>query len=107
MGTSKVHQTNQPSISVATYCAINLPRTFSVLAVDNGNILFEREGSGSIVCDLRDTDMGKGYVWPFPQSLSKIPKAFNNATVHAPASKSIKGQRLYLQKFHSSESSSN
>ena len=53
VGTSKCHHTIQSSVSVAKYCAKNLPRNILVLAVDNGKILFQSEASDAIVCGLR------------------------------------------------------
>ncbi|GMP26640.1 hypothetical protein CsSME_00003001 [Camellia sinensis var. sinensis] len=47
VGPSKAHHTIRSSVSVAKYCAKKLPKKFSVLAVDNGKILFQREASDS------------------------------------------------------------
>lgn len=53
IGISEVHHTIRSRISVAKYCAKNLQKNVSILCVDNGKILFQRE---SIV--LSDTEFG-------------------------------------------------
>ncbi|KAF5457876.1 hypothetical protein F2P56_021950 [Juglans regia] len=42
LGTSKTHRTIWSSASVAKYCARKLSKYFSVFAVDNGKVLFQR-----------------------------------------------------------------
>ncbi|GFY91350.1 kinase with adenine nucleotide alpha hydrolases-like domain-containing protein [Actinidia rufa] len=96
VGTSKCHHTIRSSVSVAKYCAKNLPRNFLVLAVDNGKILFQSEASDAIVCGLRGSGHEKHYTRSIHQSLSKVPKA----------SKSNEGQGD-SQKLNSTEESLN
>lgn len=45
LGTARKHHTIRSSASVAKYCARKLPKDCSVLAVDNGKIVFHREAS--------------------------------------------------------------
>ncbi|XP_057495381.1 protein kinase STUNTED-like isoform X2 [Actinidia eriantha] len=97
VGTSKCHHTIRSSVSVAKYCAKNLPRNFLVLAVDNGKILFQSEASDAIVCGLRGSGHEKYYTRSIHLSLSKVPKA----------SKSNEGQGLDSQKLNSTEDSLN
>ena len=60
VGTSKTHHKIRSSTSVAKYCARNLSKKFSVIAVTNGKIMFQRETTptalnplqGLIVCLL-------------------------------------------------------
>ena len=45
MGTAQTHHTIRSSASVAKYCAKKLSKECSVLAVNNGKIVFHRESS--------------------------------------------------------------
>ncbi|KAE9446520.1 hypothetical protein C3L33_21594, partial [Rhododendron williamsianum] len=45
VGTARKHHTIRSSASVAKYCGRKLPKDCSVLAVDNGKIVFHREAS--------------------------------------------------------------
>lgn len=45
VGTTRSHHTIRSSTSVAKYCAKKLPKECGVLAVNNGKIVFKREGS--------------------------------------------------------------
>ncbi|CAL5324059.1 hypothetical protein CsSME_00003001 [Camellia sinensis var. sinensis] len=101
VGPSKAHHTIRSSVSVAKYCAKKLPKKFSVLAVDNGKILFQREASDS----SQDNDQKKNYARSIHRSLSKRPKVQNNATADAAASKSSKGH-LSSQKINSAAENS-
>lgn len=48
VGTSGVQRTIRSRIYVAKYCAKSLPKNVSVICVDNGKILFQRESTASI-----------------------------------------------------------
>ncbi|XAR62218.1 Non-specific serine/threonine protein kinase [Bertholletia excelsa] len=108
VGASKVHQIRRSGVSIAKYCARNLPKKFSVFAVRNGKILYQRKASDSIFCAtqglISGTDQGKGHVVSCPQSLSKRTKLLNNAKPDAASSKSKGGQQHYLQEFSREES---
>lgn len=43
LGTTKTHLPILSPVSVAKYCARKLPKCFSVYAVENGKVLFQRE----------------------------------------------------------------
>ncbi|PSS00119.1 Receptor-like serine/threonine-protein kinase [Actinidia chinensis var. chinensis] len=45
LGTAQSHHTIRSSASVAKYCAKKLPKDCSILAVDNGKVVFQREAS--------------------------------------------------------------
>ena len=45
VGTSKKHQKLYSSTSTAKYCAKKLPKGFSVYAVRNGKLVFQREAT--------------------------------------------------------------
>ncbi|GFP92432.1 receptor-like cytosolic serine/threonine-protein kinase rbk1 [Phtheirospermum japonicum] len=47
LGTSGVHHKLRSRISVAKYCANNLPKNISVVCVDNGKILLRRESNNA------------------------------------------------------------
>ncbi|CAK9167269.1 unnamed protein product [Ilex paraguariensis] len=70
----------QSSVSVAKYCVKHLSKNFSVVAVDNGKIVFQREATTSIVPDsqvfvVEDDDWKKNRVPSSHGLLSKIPKS--------------------------------
>ncbi|KAH6813857.1 kinase with adenine nucleotide alpha hydrolases-like domain-containing protein [Perilla frutescens var. frutescens] len=48
VGTSKVHHTLRSKISLARSCAKSLQKDVSVICVDNGKIVFQRESTGSL-----------------------------------------------------------
>ncbi|KAH7520923.1 hypothetical protein FEM48_Zijuj08G0197200 [Ziziphus jujuba var. spinosa] len=56
VGTSKTHHRIRSSASVAKHCARHLSRCFSVFAVDNGKVVFKREGAGSSADQFQDTN---------------------------------------------------
>ncbi|XP_019056925.1 PREDICTED: probable L-type lectin-domain containing receptor kinase II.1 isoform X2 [Tarenaya hassleriana] len=56
LGTSKSRHCLRSSASVAKYCATKLPKKLSVLAVDNGRIVFQREGDSLEVDGLEHGD---------------------------------------------------
>ncbi|XWS44668.1 hypothetical protein CRYUN_Cryun15aG0067500 [Craigia yunnanensis] len=63
LGTSKTHLPIQSSASVAKYCARKLPKCFSVYAVENGKILFQREAIQTNLNRSQDNDsQNKGLV---------------------------------------------
>ncbi|KAJ0041163.1 hypothetical protein Pint_27410 [Pistacia integerrima] len=56
VGTSKTHHPIRSSASVAKYCARKLSKSFWVFAVDNGKILFQREGNYAEMDSLQGWD---------------------------------------------------
>uniref|UniRef100_A0A5B6YIL7 Protein kinase domain-containing protein n=1 Tax=Davidia involucrata TaxID=16924 RepID=A0A5B6YIL7_DAVIN len=87
VGTSSTHHTIRSSVSVAKYCSRHLSKNFSVFAVDNGKVVFQREAT-TIFHDSQDDDGSKHYIRLIHQSLSKYPKVLHNATTDAAVSKS-------------------
>ncbi|TXG53042.1 hypothetical protein EZV62_022211 [Acer yangbiense] len=55
VGTARSHHRIRSSTSVAKYCAKKLPNNCWVLAVNNGKIVFQREGSPSTAGDSQGT----------------------------------------------------
>ncbi|KAK3230559.1 hypothetical protein Dsin_002440 [Dipteronia sinensis] len=55
VGTARSHHTIRSSTSVAKYCAKKLPNNCWILAVNNGKIVFQREGSPSTAGDSQGT----------------------------------------------------
>lgn len=53
VGSSQGLHIIRPCISVARYCAKKLPKDCWVLAVDNGKIVFKREGSPATRAELK------------------------------------------------------
>ncbi|KAH9668707.1 protein kinase domain-containing protein [Citrus sinensis] len=51
VGISKTHRTIRSSVSVAKYCARKLSKNFGVFAVENGKIVFQREGTHNLQDD--------------------------------------------------------
>ncbi|XP_047316090.1 protein kinase STUNTED-like [Impatiens glandulifera] len=78
LGVSRVHHRIRSQLSVAKYCAKHLPKTFSVLAVDNGKIMFEHVADDSIVPSLKDDDSNKQSSRKLGWSLSKKRKESDN-----------------------------
>lgn len=56
VGTSKVHRTLRSKISLAKSCAKNLQKNVSVICVDNGKIVFQRELTGPFDTDFESLD---------------------------------------------------
>ncbi|KAK8673716.1 hypothetical protein V6N13_112033 [Hibiscus sabdariffa] len=56
LGTTKTHNPIQSTISVAKFCAKKLPKCFSVYAVQNGKIVFQREAIQSNSNPSQDND---------------------------------------------------
>lgn len=56
VGTSEVHHTLRSKISLARSCAKSLQKNISVICVDNGKIMFQRESTGPHDLDLRRPD---------------------------------------------------
>lgn len=57
VGTARNHHTIRSSTSVAKYCAKKLSKDCSVLAVNNGKVVFQRDGSPSTAGDLKVFDL--------------------------------------------------
>lgn len=47
VGISRSNHTIRSPAAVARYCARNLPRSFSVFAVDNGKVVFQRDAANT------------------------------------------------------------
>ncbi|KAE8701090.1 Kinase protein with adenine nucleotide alpha hydrolases-like domain, putative isoform 5 [Hibiscus syriacus] len=56
LGTTKTHNPIQSSTSVAKFCAKKLPKCFSVYAVQNGKIVFQREAIETNTNRSQDND---------------------------------------------------
>ncbi|KAI3445099.1 hypothetical protein Pfo_001764 [Paulownia fortunei] len=59
LGTSEVHHKIRSRISVAKYCAKNLQKNISVVCVDNGKIVFQRESNVSTVSLFGSLDVSE------------------------------------------------
>ncbi|KAL0464487.1 UNVERIFIED_CONTAM: Proline-rich receptor-like protein kinase PERK9 [Sesamum latifolium] len=57
LGTSGVHHKIRSRISVAKYCAKNLQKNVSVMCVDNGKIVFQRDSNASKVSLFESLDV--------------------------------------------------
>ncbi|KAL5843945.1 hypothetical protein ACOSQ4_009903 [Xanthoceras sorbifolium] len=56
VGTARSHHTIRSSTSVAKYCAKKLSKNCWVLAVNNGKVVYQREGSPSTAGDSKGTE---------------------------------------------------
>ncbi|CAB4308315.1 unnamed protein product [Prunus armeniaca] len=81
VGTSKTHHRIGSSASVAKYCARKLSRSFSVFAVDNGKVVFKRNGPDSNADKIQDNDQNQSYV-NTSLSLIKNAKVPNDAKLN-------------------------
>lgn len=76
LGTSEVHHKIRSRISVAKYCARNLPRTISLVCVDNGKVLFHREPNASDITSFQSHDVSESKFKRrkiLPKSLLSLP----------------------------------
>ncbi|KAK7385131.1 hypothetical protein VNO78_30842 [Psophocarpus tetragonolobus] len=70
----------RPCISVARYCAKKLPKDCWVLAVDNGKVVFKREGPPATRADLKglDGDHKNGLLGSVHRTLGKSSKVLDD-----------------------------
>ncbi|KAK4476639.1 hypothetical protein RD792_015799 [Penstemon davidsonii] len=59
IGSSGVHHKIRSRISVAKYCAKNLQNNVTVVCVDNGKIVFQRESASSVVSEFANLDVSQ------------------------------------------------
>lgn len=72
IGTSGSHHAIRSSVSLAKYCARKLTKSISVIAVENGKIVFQREASASDVDESSDSDVPRSR-FKRRKTLSKSP----------------------------------
>lgn len=53
LGTSKTQHIIRSSVSLAKFCAKSLPKSFSVFAVYNGKIVFQKDETQTVSPDLQ------------------------------------------------------
>ncbi|KAL0377201.1 UNVERIFIED_CONTAM: Proline-rich receptor-like protein kinase PERK9 [Sesamum calycinum] len=85
VGTSGVHHTIRSRISVAKYCAKNLPKNVSVICVDNGKILFQRKLTASTDPEFGSLDTSESK-FRKRKYLSKSPLSLPSQRVVSPSS---------------------
>ncbi|KAL0349389.1 UNVERIFIED_CONTAM: putative protein kinase [Sesamum angustifolium] len=85
VGTSGVHRTIRSRISVAKYCAKNLPKNVSVICVDNGKILFQRKLTASTDREFGSLDASESK-FQNRKYLSKSPLSLPSQRVVSPSS---------------------
>ncbi|XP_062101763.1 protein kinase STUNTED [Humulus lupulus] len=82
LGTARNHHTIRSTTSVAKYCAKKLDKDCGILAVNNGKIVFKREGSSRKTGDdpkgIEEDQRRNGLLGGFPRTLSDIPKGVND-----------------------------
>ncbi|KAH1094648.1 hypothetical protein GYH30_040089 [Glycine max] len=80
VGSSQGLHITRPCISVARYCAKKLPKDCWVFAVDNGKIVFKREGSAATRSDLKglDRDHKTGLLGSIHRTISKSSKVLDD-----------------------------
>lgn len=81
LGTARKHHKIRSSVSVAKYCAKKLPKDCTILAVDNGKVVFQREVSPiTNACAKGINDhRGHGLFGAIQRSLSKNSKVLHGA----------------------------
>ncbi|XP_030455174.2 protein kinase STUNTED isoform X2 [Syzygium oleosum] len=82
VGTARNHHPIRPSTSVAKYCAKKLPKDCWVLAVDNGKVIFQREGSPAtfhVSQGKSDNLRPNSLLNVFHRSISKNSKVLNDS----------------------------
>ncbi|XP_031287896.1 probable serine/threonine-protein kinase PBL23 isoform X2 [Pistacia vera] len=100
VGTSKTHHPIRSSASVAKYCARKLSKSFWVFAVDNGKILFQREGNYAEMDSLQDAYQQKDR--SVHRSLSGNGKVLTGGNFTGDEEKSCKQCRGFFYKSGSS-----
>ncbi|KAI4307226.1 hypothetical protein L6164_030436 [Bauhinia variegata] len=80
VGTGEGLHKIRPSTSVAKYCAKKLPRDCSVLAVNNGKVVFKRDGSPATLADLEGNEHHhrNGLIASIQRTFSKSSKVLND-----------------------------
>lgn len=80
VGTARNHHAIRSSAAVAKYCAKKLPKDCSVLAVNNGKVVFQREASMRTTVDSQEKEEHRrnGLLGGIHQSVSKKSKAINH-----------------------------
>ncbi|GFP84260.1 proline-rich receptor-like protein kinase perk1 [Phtheirospermum japonicum] len=78
VGTSQVHHTVRSRISVAKYCAKSLHRNVSVICVNKGKIVFQRESTGEEFGSL--VDASKSKFRKRKKALSKSPLSVSSSS---------------------------
>ncbi|XP_059631737.1 protein kinase STUNTED-like [Cornus florida] len=83
VGTGRKHHTLWSSTSVAKYCARKLPKECSILAVNNGKVVFQREASRPTNRGSKGTEdhLRNGLLETIQRSLSKASKELNDGNV--------------------------
>nr|GMD88658.1 probable receptor-like serine/threonine-protein kinase At5g57670 [Ipomoea batatas]GME00633.1 probable receptor-like serine/threonine-protein kinase At5g57670 [Ipomoea batatas]GME02235.1 probable receptor-like serine/threonine-protein kinase At5g57670 [Ipomoea batatas]GME02237.1 probable receptor-like serine/threonine-protein kinase At5g57670 [Ipomoea batatas] len=81
VGTARNHHTIRSSASVAKYCAKKLPSDCSVLAVNNGKVIFHREASRPSLVTTKEIELQQrnGLLSAIQRTLSKNPKVLNGS----------------------------
>ncbi|KAK4414520.1 Proline-rich receptor-like protein kinase PERK9 [Sesamum alatum] len=95
LGASGVHHKIRSRISVAKYCAKNLQKNVSVMCVDNGKILFQRESNASGVSLFGSLDVS-GSRMKRRKTLPKSPLSLPPERVLSSSSNGSEGTSMAL-----------
>ncbi|XP_019151455.1 PREDICTED: probable receptor-like protein kinase At5g47070 [Ipomoea nil] len=90
VGTSSTHHTIRSSVSVAKYCARKVEKSISVMAVNNGKIVFHKEstGQGSHIYDVLELRVNNKTLTKSPLSLSPKAGSVEDSCMQLPLSSS-------------------
>nr|GMC82305.1 probable receptor-like serine/threonine-protein kinase At5g57670 [Ipomoea batatas] len=93
VGTSSTHHSIRSSVSVAKYCARKVEKSISVMAVNNGKIVFHKEatvssGQGSHVYDVLELRVNNKTLTKSPLSLSPKTVSVEDSCIQFPLSSS-------------------
>ncbi|CAN6681615.1 hypothetical protein ACFX13_017548 [Malus domestica] len=82
VGTAQNHHKIRSSTTVAKYCAKKLSKDCGVLAVNNGKVLFNREGSQTTYCDPQGSEEHRrnSLLSAFHRSVYKSSKVLNEGS---------------------------
>ncbi|KAL5559691.1 hypothetical protein UlMin_035902 [Ulmus minor] len=80
VGTARNHHKLRSTTSLAKYCAKKLPKDYGVLAVNNGKVVFKREGAPTITSNKKGNEdhIRNAHVGVFAQLLIKASTELNN-----------------------------
>lgn len=92
IGTSGSHHAIRSSVSLAKYCARKVTKSISVIAVDNGKIVYQREASASDGDESSDSDV--------PKSRFKRRKTLNKSPLSLTPKKTVEGNSCTPENNH-------
>ncbi|XP_015573007.2 protein kinase STUNTED isoform X1 [Ricinus communis] len=105
-GTSKKRHKIRSSTSVAKYCARNLSKSFSVFAVSNGKIMFQREATPASVNHFQGNNMSNNFTGVTNANDFAVPDKLNQESQNSSQNNDSSDSPSLLSIAHNSETNS-